>query len=79
MDGHLSYLLGLLKNEQKSDSFSAHFEQHFNATTSLTYLRKYMTLKVVNQLKSIWQNEETYKTKLQPINGGTFNNPLKGT
>ena len=44
MDGHFSDLLRLLKNGQKSDLFAAHFEQHFNITTSRTDLRKYMTL-----------------------------------
>ena len=39
MDGHFSDLLRLLKNRQKSDSFAAHFKQHFNTTTSRTYLR----------------------------------------
>ena len=53
MDGHFSDLLRLLKNGQKSDSFSAHFEQHFNTTTSRTDLRKYMTFKVVRQLNPI--------------------------
>ena len=53
MDGNLSDLLRLLKNRQKSDSFAAHFEQQFNSTTSHTYLRKYMTFKVVNQIKPI--------------------------
>ena len=53
MDGHFSDLLRLLKNGQKSDSFAAHFKQHFNTTTSRTYLRKYMTLKVVKQLNPI--------------------------
>ena len=53
MDGHLSDLLCLLNNGQKSDSFSAHFEQHFNTTTSRTDLRKYMTFKVLNQLNPI--------------------------
>ena len=53
MDGHFSDLLRLLKHGQKSDSFSAHFEQHFNTTTSRTDLRKYMTLKVVKQLNPI--------------------------
>ena len=47
IDGHFSDLLGLLKNGQKSDSFAAHFEHHFNTTTERTYLRKYMTFKVV--------------------------------
>ena len=36
MDGHFSDLLCLLKNGQKSDSFAAHFKQHFNTTTSCT-------------------------------------------
>ena len=53
MDGHFSDLLRLLKNGQKSDSFDAHFEQHFNSTTSCTDLRKYMMFKIVNQLNPI--------------------------
>ena len=53
MDGHFSDLLRLLKNGQKSDSFAAHFEQHFNFTTSRTYLRKYMRFKVINKLNLI--------------------------
>ena len=48
-----SNLLRLLKNGQKSDSFAAHFEQHFNTTTSRTNLRKYMTFKVAKQLNPI--------------------------
>ena len=43
----------LLKNGQKSDSFAAHFVQHFNNTTSRTDLRKCMTFKVINQLNPI--------------------------
>ena len=46
----LSDLLRLLKNGQKSDSFAAHFEQHFHTTTSRTDLRKYMAFKAVKQL-----------------------------
>ena len=53
MNGHFSNLLRLLKNGQKSDSFAAHFEHHFNTTTSRTDLRKYMTFKVVKKLKLI--------------------------
>ena len=53
MDGHLSDLQPLLKNEKKSDLFAAHFVQHFKTTTSCTDLRKYMTFKVVNQLNPI--------------------------
>ena len=53
MYGNFFNLLRLLKNGLKSDSFSAHSEQHFNTTTSHTDLRKYMTFKVVNQLNPI--------------------------
>ena len=53
MDGHLSDFLRLLKNGQKSDSFSAHFEKHFNYTTSRTDLRKYTKLKLVKQINLI--------------------------
>ena len=53
MEGHFSDLQRLLKNGQKSDSFAAHFVQHFNTTTSHTDLRKYMTPKVVKQLNPI--------------------------
>ena len=53
MEGHLFDLLHLLKNGQKSYSFAAHFEQHFNTTTSRTDLRKYMTFKLVKQLSPI--------------------------
>ena len=53
MDGHLSDLQRLLKNRQKSDSFSAHFSQHFNNTTTHTDLRKCMTFKAIKQLNPI--------------------------
>ena len=53
MDGHFSIILFLLKNRQKSDSFAAHFEQHFDSTKSRSYLRKYTAFKVVQQLKPI--------------------------
>ena len=47
MHGHFSDLIRLLKKRQKSYSLAAHFEKHFNNTTSRTDLRKYMTFKVV--------------------------------
>ena len=53
VDGYFSDLLRLLKNGQKSYSFAAHFEQHFNTNTSRTALRKYMKFKVVKQLNPI--------------------------
>ena len=62
MDCHFSDLLRILKNRQKSDSFAAHFEQHFNTTTSSTDLRKYMTFKVVKELNLIG----TMKTFTKP-------------
>ena len=43
----------LSQKREKSDSFAAHFEQHFNTTMSNTNLHKYMTFKVVNQLNII--------------------------
>ena len=61
MDGHVSDLQRLLKNGQKSDSFAAHFVQHFNNTKSRTDLHKYMTSKVINQLTRLvqWNIYET--------------------
>ena len=53
MNRHFSDLLCLLKNGQRSDSFAAHFKQHFNTIMSCTYLRKYMTFKVVKQINQI--------------------------
>ena len=53
MDGHFSDIQRLLKNGHKSDSFAAHFVQHFNTTMPRTDLRKYMTFKVVKQLNPI--------------------------
>ena len=50
---HFSDLLSLFKNGQKSDSFAAHFEQHFKANMSRTDLRKYMKFKLVNQRNMI--------------------------
>ena len=53
MDGHFSDLQRLLKNGQKSDSFAAHFVQHFNTTTSRMDICKYMTFKLMRQLNPI--------------------------
>ena len=53
MDGHFSDILRLLKNGQKSNSFAAHFNQHFNTTKPRTYLCKYMEFKLVKQLNLI--------------------------
>ena len=53
MDGHISDIIRMIKNGQNSDPFSAHFEQHFNYTTSSTDLLKYMAFKVENQLNYI--------------------------
>ena len=60
-DSHFSNLLPLLKNGQKSDSFSAHFEQHFKYTTPRTYQPKCMTLKVVKQLNPIGETKKFMK------------------
>ena len=53
MYSHISGLLRLPKNRQKSDSFASQFEQHLNATTSRKYIRKYMTFKGVKQINPI--------------------------
>ena len=53
IDSNFSNILRLPKNGQKSDSFAAHFEQHFENTTSRTDLRNYTTFKVVKQLNLI--------------------------
>ena len=52
-DSHFSDILRQIKNGQKYDSFAANFKQHINSTTLRTYIRKYMTVKVVNQLNPI--------------------------
>ena len=48
-DVHFSNLQRLLKNGHKSDSFAAHFVQHFNTTTAPTDIHKYIVQKVINQ------------------------------
>ena len=53
MDGHFSDVQRLIKNGQKSDSFAAHFKQHFKSTMLRTYLRKCMKFKVVNHIVPI--------------------------
>ena len=53
MDDHLYDLQRLLKNRQKPDAFSVHFEQHFNTTTPRTDIRKYMKFKVIKKLRPI--------------------------
>ena len=53
MEGHFSDLQCLLKTKQKLDSFAAHFEQHFNTTTSRTDIFKYRALKVVKDLNQV--------------------------
>ena len=62
MDGNLSDLLRLLNNGQKSDSFAAHFEKYFNTFMSRTDIRKYMTFKLVNKLKTIGAPKTFTKT-----------------
>ena len=64
MDGHFSDLQRLLNKGKKSDSFDAHFVQHFNTTTSHTDLCRYMTFKVVRQLNPTGAMKNFYKTQL---------------
>ena len=53
IEGHFSNLLCLLINGQQSDSFATHFKHQLKYTISYTDLRKFMTFKVVEQLKPI--------------------------
>ena len=53
LDSHFSKFQGIIKNIQKLDSFAAHYKQHIKPTAPCTYLRKFMTLKVVKQIKLI--------------------------
>ena len=61
MDGHFSDLQRRLNNRQKSDSFSAHFVQHFNTTMSRMDICKYMTFRLVKLLNPIGEIETTTK------------------
>ena len=49
----ISLISYVYSRTEKTDSFAAHFENHFNTTTSRTDLRKYMTFKIVKQLNPI--------------------------
>ena len=49
----ISLISNVYSITKQSDSFAAHFEQHFNITMSHTDIRKYMTFKVVKQLNLI--------------------------
>ena len=62
MGDNLSDILRILKNGQKSDSFSTHFKHHFKSTTSRKNLRKYLTFKLVNQINMV----STMKTFTKP-------------
>ena len=62
MYGHFSDILRLFKNRQKSDSFAAHLEQHFNSTTSHIDQHTYMMFKEVNKINPIG----TMKTFTRP-------------
>ena len=53
MDGHFSDIQSLLKNWHKSDSFSAHYGQHFKSTMSRTDSHKCMAFKLVIQINPI--------------------------
>ena len=62
IDSHLYYLLRLLKNGQRPNSFDAHLEQHFTSATSRTEIRKYMTFKVLNDIKPIGAKKKITKS-----------------
>ena len=79
MDGHFYEILRLLKNGQKSDSFAAHSEQHFNTTTSCTDLRKYMVFRVVNQINPIGSMKTFTKPNFNLCMEERFYDPQKAT
>ena len=64
IDSRFSDLLRLLKIRQKSDSFAAHFEQHFKTTMPRIDLRKCMTFRVINQT---WSVQSKYSQNLIAI------------
>ena len=66
MDGHLSDILRLLNNGQKSDSFAANYRQHFNNIMSRTYIRKYMTFIVLKQINLIGTMKTFTKPNFNP-------------
>ena len=79
MDGHLSDLLRLLNNGQKSYSFAAHLGQQFNNIMSRTDILKYMTFRVLKQLNLIGAMKTFTKYIYIYMYGEKFNNPQKST
>ena len=63
MGGHFYNLLCLIKNRKKPDSFSAHFEQYFDATMTRTDIRNNTTFKVVEQINPIGATKRFTKPK----------------
>ena len=53
MNGNFSDVKYIIKNGQKSDSFTAHYEQYFKSTTPRTDLCKFMEFRVVKNINSI--------------------------
>ena len=53
LDDHFSKVQGIIKKRQKLDSFADHYKQQLKTTVSCTDLRKFITLKVVKQIKQI--------------------------
>ena len=53
MDNQSSNVQHILNKRQKSDSFDAHFKQHYKFTTSRMELSKCMMLKIVKHINPI--------------------------
>ena len=63
INGTFSNVQQIIKNEKKSDSFTAHYDQHLNYTTSCNDLHNCMPFKLVKlQAQSYWRNEVIHKT-----------------
>ena len=61
MEGHFFDVQRLLKNGQKGDSFSDHFEQHFKSTMPQTDLRRCMSFRLVKKLIPIGEMKSFMK------------------
>ena len=61
MDGNFSDVQRLLKNGQKSDSFTPHFEHPFKSTTPRMDLHKCMEFKELKQFNPIGSNKSFTK------------------
>ena len=53
MDGHVFNVQIILNNRQKSESFTANYDQQFKSNMSINYLHNCIIFKLVKQINSI--------------------------